>query len=163
MCQSSVDLDGDGEGDACNQANDRDGDEFAERLDVCVDVFDPLQLNADDDSLGDACDPFPDDANNVAAALRVELAKARAELSMCRADLPMDEDGDGVFNDGDRCPGTPAGFEVDDQGCALDQFCALFPLAKRRGVRRCALADWRPDAGGHFRDCKPRAGECIPR
>ncbi len=31
-----------------------------------------------------------------------------------------DTDGDGVPDDSDRCPGTPAGVNVDSNGCALD-------------------------------------------
>lgn len=31
-----------------------------------------------------------------------------------------DEDGDGVTNKHDKCPGTPKGVEVDDQGCPLE-------------------------------------------
>ena len=160
-----ADLDGDGEGDACNDARDRDGDEFADGLDVCVEVFDPLQLDGDADGIGDACDPFPDDANNEAAALRVELEEVRAELSMCRADLPGDADGDGVFDELDLCPSTPAGSKVDRQGCAIDQFCALFEIEGRRGLRRCARADWWPEAGGRLRDCKPKPWKqaCVPR
>ncbi len=37
-----------------------------------------------------------------------------------RAAAPADSDGDGVTDDRDRCPGTPAGVEVDMNGCALD-------------------------------------------
>nr|WP_320050555.1 OmpA family protein [uncultured Desulfuromonas sp.] len=33
---------------------------------------------------------------------------------------PLDGDGDGVFDDDDRCPGTPAGVAVDAKGCPLD-------------------------------------------
>lgn len=33
---------------------------------------------------------------------------------------PGDEDGDGVTDDKDRCPGTPAGVPVDKVGCPLD-------------------------------------------
>ena len=33
---------------------------------------------------------------------------------------PLDEDGDGVTNDNDKCPGTPAGAKVDAVGCELD-------------------------------------------
>jgi OOP family OmpA-OmpF porin len=33
---------------------------------------------------------------------------------------PADTDGDGVTDDMDRCPNTPAGAEVDTRGCALD-------------------------------------------
>jgi len=33
---------------------------------------------------------------------------------------PVDSDGDGVTDDRDRCPGTPAGAKVDANGCELD-------------------------------------------
>jgi OmpA-OmpF porin, OOP family len=33
---------------------------------------------------------------------------------------PLDSDGDGVPDDRDRCPGTPAGAKVDVNGCELD-------------------------------------------
>jgi OOP family OmpA-OmpF porin len=33
---------------------------------------------------------------------------------------PIDSDGDGVTDDKDRCPGTPAGAKVDAKGCELD-------------------------------------------
>lgn len=35
--------------------------------------------------------------------------------------LPVDTDGDGVTDDMDRCPGTPAGTPVDSSGCPLPQ------------------------------------------
>jgi OOP family OmpA-OmpF porin len=33
---------------------------------------------------------------------------------------PLDSDGDGVYDYLDRCPGTPAGVKVDQNGCPLD-------------------------------------------
>jgi OmpA-OmpF porin, OOP family len=33
---------------------------------------------------------------------------------------PLDSDGDGVYDDMDQCPGTPAGAAVDQKGCPLD-------------------------------------------
>ena len=33
---------------------------------------------------------------------------------------PQDSDGDGVYDDRDRCPGTPSGVAVDAWGCPLD-------------------------------------------
>ncbi|MDY0190154.1 MAG: OmpA family protein [Desulfuromonas sp.] len=33
---------------------------------------------------------------------------------------PVDSDGDGVFDDMDKCPNTPAGVSVDSEGCPLD-------------------------------------------
>ena len=36
------------------------------------------------------------------------------------APQPLDSDGDGVYDDRDQCPNTPAGVAVDANGCALD-------------------------------------------
>jgi OOP family OmpA-OmpF porin len=33
---------------------------------------------------------------------------------------PLDDDGDGVTNDADKCPNTPPGTRVDEKGCELD-------------------------------------------
>ena len=33
--------------------------------------------------------------------------------------VPVDSDGDGVANDRDQCPGTPAGVRVDSRGCEI--------------------------------------------
>jgi OOP family OmpA-OmpF porin len=54
---------------------------------------------------------------NVAALQNFErevyLAAAPADV----AAAPRDSDGDGVMDDADQCPGTPAGVEVDARGC----------------------------------------------
>lgn len=61
-----------------------------------------------------------------------------------------DSDGDGVPDDKDRCPGTPAGARVDAQGCeldsdgdgvvdALDQ-CPDTPKGDKVDTRGCTLA-----------------------
>lgn len=34
---------------------------------------------------------------------------------------PLDSDGDGITDDKDKCPGTPAGRKVDADGCELDR------------------------------------------
>ena len=46
---------------------------------------------------------------NFSAGLRANLGKAK------------DEDGDGVSDKKDKCPGTPAGVKVDATGCPLDR------------------------------------------
>lgn len=38
---------------------------------------------------------------------------------------PLDSDGDGVPNKDDRCPGTPAGTEVDEVGCPVEEDDAI--------------------------------------
>lgn len=40
--------------------------------------------------------------------------------SVVCAMMAKDEDGDGVHDDADRCPGTPPGATVDQNGCELD-------------------------------------------
>jgi len=37
------------------------------------------------------------------------------------AEPPKDSDGDGIYDDMDNCPGTPAGVKVDSYGCTLDR------------------------------------------
>ena len=50
------------------------------------------------------------------AATTSETAAAPAAVV---AALPADSDGDGVANDRDQCPGTPAGVKVDARGCEI--------------------------------------------
>jgi hypothetical protein len=54
-----LDTDGNGNGDACNNASDTDGDEWADDLDTCAAIPNATQANSDIDSLGDACDNCP--------------------------------------------------------------------------------------------------------
>lgn len=42
-----------------------------------------------------------------------------AGMSVDNTGCPIDSDGDGVFDDRDICPGTPPGIAVDDKGCPL--------------------------------------------
>jgi hypothetical protein len=49
------DVDGDGIGDACNDAVDGDGDDWADSLDNCPDDSNPTQWDTDGDGVGDAC------------------------------------------------------------------------------------------------------------
>ncbi|MHB1052786.1 MAG: OmpA family protein [Thiobacillus sp.] len=39
----------------------------------------------------------------------------------CPVPKPLDSDGDGITDDKDKCPGTPAGRKVDADGCELDR------------------------------------------
>ena len=56
--EDQADTDGDGIGDACNDADDADSDEYSDLLDNCPDVANPGQEDTDGDGIGDACDPF---------------------------------------------------------------------------------------------------------
>ncbi|EED31433.1 OmpA/MotB domain protein [gamma proteobacterium NOR5-3] len=67
------------------------------------------------------------------------------------AAAPADSDGDGVMDDKDRCPGTPAGAEVDMSGCALDSDgdgvadykdqCANTPAGVKVDMKGCPVKD----------------------
>lgn len=151
---------------------DSDGDGVRDALDDCPELPNPVQGDLDADGRGDACDPFPLEADHELAACsetlggcEADLERARGEVALCSAarsetearrdDLARrlvecregvripDADGDGEADARDRCPGTPRAVEVDAAGCSLDQFCRA--QAAGRGAAACILADWRND------------------
>jgi hypothetical protein len=72
--------------------------------------------------------------------------------------LPVfaDADGDGEGDRSDRCPSTPAGAAVDENGCSASQFCAAQPRAV------CRRADFLNDEHGVKKpeDCIRTAEQC---
>ena len=54
------------------------------------------------------------------AAPVVQTARAAEPAAAPVVVAPKDTDGDGVVDDLDKCPGTPAGVQVDRDGCPLD-------------------------------------------
>lgn len=72
-------------------------------------------------------------------------------MATAAAAAPSDSDGDGVTDDKDRCPGTPAGAEVDMNGCALDSDgdgvadykdqCANTPAGVTVDMKGCPVKD----------------------
>jgi len=64
-----------------------------------------------------------DDALKIYYACRTEAGIEKAKAAKEKADAlcpRIDSDGDGVFDDLDKCPGTPKGVKVDSKGCPLD-------------------------------------------
>lgn len=154
--EEQSDRDGDGIGDACNSGADGDGDDFADDIDNCPDDAND-QLDVDGDGLGNACDPFPLEPDNEKGQMAADLVTCRGELEVC-LDRRFFEDGDGDGEDDatDACPNTPAGAEVDGNGCSLTQFCGeLNALDRVERVRACTRGDWRNDElhTAHPRDC----------
>jgi hypothetical protein len=84
----------------------------------------------------------------------------------------LDQDGDGEADTTDRCPATPPGSAVDQAGCSIEEYCALFDAKTKRGRKNCLAANWRndePDMKKRSRDCevdkgaKGRADDrCVP-
>jgi hypothetical protein len=64
-----------------------------------------------------------DDALKIYYACRTAAGIEKAKAAKAKADAlcpRLDSDGDGVFDDMDKCPGTPKGVKVDSKGCPLD-------------------------------------------
>lgn len=49
----------------------------------------------------------------------------------------QDEDGDGVLDNDDECPGTAGGSPVKDNGCAIDQICPCDGFPNHGGYVEC--------------------------
>jgi len=71
---------GSGSGDG-----DRDG--LFDVDDNCPDRQNLDQLDGDEDAVGDVCDPFPEDPNNAAAQLAVDIESCQSDLASTRARL----------------------------------------------------------------------------
>jgi len=130
-----ADADGDGVGDACDDA-DEDG--VTDALDNCVDVPNEDQLDGDEDGVGDLCDNCADDGNDDQAD-----ADSDGVGDVCDA-CPIldgddcsviDPDGDGFCNVApaagagnacndviDNCPGVPNG-QADSDGDGVGNAC----------------------------------------
>lgn len=155
---------------------DEDQDQVLDLFDNCPDVANADQLDRDEDGLGDACDPYPGDPDNLGACLgdltsaerlaasqsetigtlMVEVDRLNEELASCQA---PDVDGDGVIDDLDRCPLSQGG-AVDQSGCTLPQFCSGYSGSGWRSVISCVSADWNGNEAGkrknrRARDCRP--------
>ena len=64
---------------------------------------------------------YKDAAGNCWHDPNVEKNEMRAECGDQVAQTDGDDDGDGVPNSRDRCPGTPMGTEVDARGCPIEK------------------------------------------
>jgi len=125
-----ADLDGDGEGDACDA--DDDGDGVSDGADDCPGTANADQADADHDGLGDACDPstpgggdpsdedgdgVPDDEDNCPALANADQTDADQDGigDVCDQDAPAakDSDGDGAADAADNCPHVPNPDQAD--------------------------------------------------
>ena len=64
--------------------------------------------------------PEPDNSLQYSAGLTFQLGKSSPPPVPVAMEQPKDSDGDGVFDDADQCPETPAGAIIDTKGCPLD-------------------------------------------
>ncbi|MDO9069457.1 MAG: outer membrane beta-barrel domain-containing protein [Deltaproteobacteria bacterium] len=64
---------------------------------------------------------FDETIHNIEASAGVVFAfGGTSKTTPAKAEKPLDSDNDGVVDPLDKCPGTPAGVAVDQDGCPLD-------------------------------------------
>lgn len=138
---------------------DEDLDGVDDLVDNCLGLFNPAQLDADRDGLGDLCDPFPNNPNNELAQCELDRDDALMQLGQCLSNPSFaDADLDGEHDAGDRCANSLFGESVDDSGCSIEQFCA-----KQTRYWPCRKSDWNNDKPvGRVKDCKWKSGMCLP-
>ena len=78
-----------------------------------------------------------------------------------------DDDGDGISNAHDACPGTATAVEVDQGGCSQVQFCAAVDNTSKKFKTLCKKADWKNDEplmSGKQADCmyQKSTNSCVP-
>lgn len=112
-----------------------------------------------------SCNDQLADVNAQLAAAQAQIALLQADLATCEANQgPQDSDNDGVADNADQCPDTPAGSPVDAYGCSAPQFCAQFDVSQPSGSAACYRADWRNNELPRFAfDCRVEAGICVAR
>jgi hypothetical protein len=172
---------------------DVDADGVINLADDCPMDRNPDQSNRDGDELGDACDPYPDQRDNLQACqvqsdgeralrdvqeetlatllgrseeLHSENLTLRQENERLRAAL-VDADGDGVVAGLDQCAQSPSSAAVDASGCTRAQFCARIPVVSLAAGFRCFASGFVGE--GPFRSCTVDLGDrtggvrCVAR
>lgn len=120
-----LDLDGDGQGDLCD--DDVDGDSQPNATDNCPLAANPDQLDLDADGTGDACDPDDDgdgkndDADNCPLAVNAKQDDLDQDGigDVCDDDV----DGDGVANGTDNCPVVSNEDQLDSNADGVGDAC----------------------------------------
>ena len=113
---------------------DFDGDGVPDIDDNCPQARNPLQEDADRDSVGDACEPdadrdgVADDDDNCPDTYNPDQVDDDGDGD---GDLCSDDDGDGVSNRVDNCPDTPNPDQLDSDDDDLGDACDPDPDGDR--------------------------------
>ena len=119
---AQTNTDGDAFGDACDP--DDDNDNVPDASDNCPLVANTGQTDTDGDALGDACDPDDDNDSVLDASDNCPLVANTAQTDTdgdglgdaCDSFDNNDDDGDGVPNGSDICPGYDDALDADADG-----------------------------------------------
>lgn len=133
------------------QIVDADNDGIDDNVDNCPDINNPDQIDTDSDHIGDVCDAYPNDSNNLGACL-TDNQQLSTLVNSLESRL-KDTDSDGVIDTYDRCNSTlgnstSPGVTVDAQGCSVLEFCSGYTVSAT-----CKAADWMNDEPTGANDC----------
>jgi DNA-binding beta-propeller fold protein YncE len=170
---------------------DRDGDGIADINDNCADQFNADQSDTDLDGIGDACDPFPNDQDNIAACMGANahlqsnlflLTQENATLTTTNQILATDNSSLTATNQ--RLTEENSLFRqklADDDSDGIVNIadtCAATPssdtinvtgcskkqfCASIRFIEICKTADWDNNGLKFTSDCYWKSGACVAR
>ncbi|MGA1824074.1 MAG: PQQ-binding-like beta-propeller repeat protein [bacterium] len=112
--------------------SDNDGDGVLNCNDNCLNIYNPDQLNSDNDEAGDACDGCPNDPY-----------KTEPGIYGCGT-LDTDNDGDGIVDYSDNCPHNSNPEQLDADGDGKGDACDDCPNDPNKispGICGCGLPD----------------------
>lgn len=142
---SNVEVDN-GETETCtitnNDVGDIDGDGVGDETDNCSEVSNPDQLNTDNDSMGDVCDP--DDDND---------GQTDADETTCGSD-PLDAESESLDTDSDNIPNCA---DTDDDGDEVLDTTDNCPINANTNQ-----ADTDEDGIGNVCDSTPEGESVVP-
>ena len=120
-----ADLDGDGQGDACD--DDLDGDGWANDIDNCPTVANADQADLEGDGIGDSCDSdidgdnVPNDVDN--CPLDQNPGQDDTDFDSIGDACDDDDDGDGVLDTSDNCALVANSDQTDSDGDGQGDAC----------------------------------------
>jgi hypothetical protein len=169
---------------------DSDGDGVADHADNCPDLANPTQEDGDLDGLGDLCDPYPADPDNLGMCLgdlstcqgdlatcESDLSFCQGDLSACQADLSLCQQENVQLQeqiadllellsdtDGDGVLDSTELCPGTPAGSAVDLGgCSLTQFCARWQNRSsCKAADWQNDEPVKAGDCRWQSNSCLP-
>lgn len=114
--------------DDCPLTNDYDGDGINDSLDNCPSYPNPEQDDADEDNIGDACDPLPYDGDNDEDDDGYDIFITGDNCPTIYNPDQNDSDEDGYGDSCDNCPSSPNPNQLDSDSDNVGNICDICPF-----------------------------------